>query len=212
MTRRGECAEIIMRSHVMAVIRLSAAPTTLGAAQALITGGMPVIEFSLSGAAALDGLREFRHSQRALVGAGTVRSIGDAEVAVEEGAQFLVGPTFDASLNRWAKAEDILYIPGAFSPLEIDAAARAGAELVKVFPARTLGPQYVRDLLAPMPDLRLVPTGGVDQRNAREFLMAGAVAVAIGTSLVNEKSVADPEDLTAATGRLLGALKEALTD
>jgi len=112
-----------------------------------------------------------------------VRGVADAEAAVAAGASFLVSPHLAFEVTEWAHEHDVLHVPGAFTPTELAAALDAGAELVKLFPAGRPGPGYVRDLLAPFPSARLVPTGGVDEGNAREFLDAGAVAVAVGGAL-----------------------------
>jgi 2-dehydro-3-deoxyphosphogluconate aldolase/(4S)-4-hydroxy-2-oxoglutarate aldolase len=111
--------------------------------------------------------------------------------AAEAGAQFIVSPILKSEIIAACQQLELVCIPGAFTPTEIFAAMELGADLVKVFPARSLGATYIRDLVAPLPQLRLVPTGGVDLDNLNEFLSAGAVAVAIGSQLVDKNLIAE---------------------
>ena len=201
MTTRHEAAAQIQSSRLLAIVRLDSAEASITACRTLGTAGINVMEISLSGVGALDAIKASR-STGALVGAGTVRTLSDAISAVEVGAQFLVSPAFDERISEWAQTHDILYVPGAFSPSEVDIASRAGALLIKLFPARALGPAHVRDLLGPFPEIKLVPTGGVDRSNAREYLEAGAAAVAVGGSLVAPAAVADPRVLRSAAEQL----------
>jgi 2-dehydro-3-deoxyphosphogluconate aldolase/(4S)-4-hydroxy-2-oxoglutarate aldolase len=124
-----------------------------------------------------------------LVGAGTVLDAGTATDVIAAGADFVVSPITDRETIRACRDADVFVAPGAFTPTEIVAAWNAGASIVKVFPATSLGPQFVRDMRGPLPHIRLMPTGGVTLENAREFLAAGAAAVGIGTALVDAKSV-----------------------
>jgi 2-dehydro-3-deoxyphosphogluconate aldolase/(4S)-4-hydroxy-2-oxoglutarate aldolase len=124
------------------------------------------------------------------IGAGTVLSIEDAGLALDAGATFLVMPTTDPELVRWAAERGIPALPGAATPTEILAAWRAGAAAVKLFPASALGPSFVRECLGPFPDIPLVPTGGVTAETAGSFIAAGAVAVGLGSWLVGD-GVAD---------------------
>jgi 2-dehydro-3-deoxyphosphogluconate aldolase/(4S)-4-hydroxy-2-oxoglutarate aldolase len=182
MSAAAAIAETIERERLVAIIRIDGAAEAGRAARALAAGGVRVLEFSLSGRGALDALEQARDLD-AVVGAGTVLDTRHAEAAVARGAQYLVAPGFDAELLAWAQAADVLHIPGALTPTEVLGADRAGARLVKLFPAGRLGPGYVADLLAPAPHLRLVPTGGVDDGNVVQFLDAGAAAVAVGSAL-----------------------------
>lgn len=134
------------------------------------------------------------------VGAGTVVSVGQAGQAVDAGAEFLVSPHLDPELLEWAVAHDIPLIPGALTPTEIVAARRHDPPAVKVFPAHVGGPQYLRSLLAPYPDLQLIPTGGVNGDNAAEYLAAGAAAVGVGGWLTG---LADLDVVTERAGQLM---------
>lgn len=187
----------IETERVVAIIRTGAAGRAADAVHALVEGGLGTVEISLAGAGALEAiaLAATAHPD-ALVGAGTVRGIDDAERAVSAGAAFLISPHLDRELVAWAARHDVLHVPGAFTPTEVCAALDAGARLVKLFPAARLGPRYVTDLLAPFPEARLVPTGGVGPADAGDYLAAGAAAVAIGGSLVNEDTMADLDRLS----------------
>ena len=147
--------------------------------------GVTVIEFSLSGAAALPALRSSaeRYGPRLTLGTGTVLHPRDVEASVAAGATFLVAPNVDAAVCEEAGRAGVLHVPGALTPTEVARAMSLGAPIVKLFPAARMGPSYVRDLLGPFPDVRLLATGGVTAANAPEFLSAGCVAVAAGGAL-----------------------------
>ncbi|MBS1862177.1 MAG: bifunctional 4-hydroxy-2-oxoglutarate aldolase/2-dehydro-3-deoxy-phosphogluconate aldolase [Actinobacteria bacterium] len=178
-------AAAIERSRLIAILRSESADEGLRAAAALVAGGVEALEFSLASPAALAALQMAvaELGSVASLGAGTVLTSDAARAAVEAGAEFLVSPNVDPSVGAAALELDVLHLPGALTPTEVAAALTGGAPLVKLFPAVRLGPGYVRDLLAPFPDLKLVPTGGIDAGNAAAFLSAGAAAVAVGGAL-----------------------------
>lgn len=188
--------ESIEHQRLVAIVRLSEAGRAAGAARAVAEGGLRVVEVSLTTPDALEAIEEV--AQEAIVGAGTVRDVADAERAAAAGADFLLSPHLALDVQAWAQAHDVLAIPGAMTPTDVAAALDAGAPLVKLFPAGGLGPGYVRDLRGPFPGVRLIPTGGVDLADADDFLAAGAAAVALGGALVNDASARD-----------LGRLREA---
>jgi 2-dehydro-3-deoxyphosphogluconate aldolase / (4S)-4-hydroxy-2-oxoglutarate aldolase len=194
----------IEAERLVAIVRLDDAAAAARAARAAVDGGVRVLEFSLASAASLTALAEVAGdlADDAVIGAGTVLSVGDAERALAAGARFLISPGLAPDVAAWARAHDVLHIPGAFTPTEVIAAHSGGAPLVKLFPANRLGPAYVSDLLGPLPSLRLLPTGGIDDANAAAFLEAGAAAVAIGSALVNPVSASDLEALTSAARRV----------
>jgi 2-dehydro-3-deoxyphosphogluconate aldolase / (4S)-4-hydroxy-2-oxoglutarate aldolase len=202
MTAR-EAAAAVEAERLVAIIRLDDAGLAVAAARAAVAGGVRVLELSLASAASAAALGDVAAElgERALVGAGTVLSVADAEQALGAGARFLISPGLAPDVAAWARERDVLHIPGAFTPTEVIAAHSSGATLVKLFPAGRLGPAYVSDLLGPLPSLRLVPTGGVDAGNAPAFLAAGAAAVAVGSALVNPGSASDPPMLTSAAQR-----------
>jgi 2-dehydro-3-deoxyphosphogluconate aldolase/(4S)-4-hydroxy-2-oxoglutarate aldolase len=184
--------DMIARTRLMAIVRLEYYDRALEVAQALLAGGIPVIEFTLTGRGAAEAIATTRAAlgDRALVGAGTVLHPGAVADVVSAGAQFVVTPVLRHTVIEACLARNVPIICGAFSPSEILEADEAGAAMVKVFPAREMGPQYVRDILAPLPHLRLVPTGGINLQNAGAYLQAGAVAVGIGGNLISEQAVA----------------------
>lgn len=182
----------IMDGRVIPVARgldSRSAQVMVGALQA---GGIDVIEITVEGAGGLEAIASVSTGDT-LVGAGTVVTTSAAARAVDSGASFLVTPHFDEELLAWATARAVPLIPGAFTPTEIAAAWAHRPPAVKLFPASLGGPEYVRSLLAPYPDLVLIPTGGVDADNAAAFLSAGATAVGVGSWLTGPT---DPSVIT----------------
>lgn len=197
----SETAATIERTKLVAIIRLQSEQRSAAAIEALVGAGVEVIEFSLATEAALPALRAAieRFGADATIGAGTVLTPEQAVRAHEAGARFLVAPNLDRAVVEQAASLGILHIPGAMTPTEVAAASAMGASLIKLFPGSALGPKYVRELLAPMPNLRLVPTGGLDESNVRSFLDAGAVAVGMAGALIG--GAADAGALTARARR-----------
>jgi len=181
----------ILQTKVVAVIRVKDAARLADVAAALGRGGIKALEITMTVPGAVEIIREMARSKApgTLVGAGTVLDAGTATDVIAAGADFVVSPVCDMETIRACRDGGVLVAPGAFTPTEIVAAWRAGADIVKVFPATSLGPQFFRDLRGPLPQVRLMPTGGVTVENAREFLAAGAAAVGIGTALVDTKDV-----------------------
>jgi 2-dehydro-3-deoxyphosphogluconate aldolase/(4S)-4-hydroxy-2-oxoglutarate aldolase len=183
--------QTILTSRVIGIIRMKEYTRAAETARALAAGGIRALEYTLSGSGALAAISEARAAVEPgiAVGAGTVLSVQDVEEARAAGAEFIVTPVLDVEVIKACNRLGLPIACGALSPTELYSAARAGADLIKLFPARLGGVQYMRDVLAPLPWLKLVPTGGVSAENARSYLEAGAVAVAIGGNLVPEKLV-----------------------
>ena len=181
----------ILQTKVVAVIRMKDAARLADVAAALGRGGVKALEITMTVPGAVEIIRAMARTKApgTLIGAGTVLDAGTATDVIAAGADFVVSPTSDMETIRACRDAGVLVAPGAFTPTEIVAAWRAGADIVKVFPATSLGPQFFRDLRGPLPQVRLMPTGGVTVENAREFLAAGAAAVGIGTALVDAKAV-----------------------
>lgn len=158
----------------------------LNRAHALIEGGIPTLEFTIEQPHALPAISELRRSagDQVWVGAGTVRDLPSARRAVEAGAQFLVSPAFTDEVAQFASENHVPYLPGVLTPIEVEAAARAGCDLVKLFPARPLGPGYLKAIAAPLTGIDFLPTGGIGIEDAPDFIAAGAFAVGLGGSLV----------------------------
>jgi 2-dehydro-3-deoxyphosphogluconate aldolase/(4S)-4-hydroxy-2-oxoglutarate aldolase len=171
---------------VVAVIRAPSKEVLIDIASALLDGGVPAIEVTMSTPKAIAGIEALadKLGDRAVVGVGTCLDAATARDAIAAGAQFVVSPAFDAEVVATTRRYGKISIPGAYTPTEILRAWTAGADVVKVFPATTLGPGYFKDILAPLPQLKLTPTGGVDIKTTPEWIKAGAVFVGAGTALV----------------------------
>jgi len=189
---RAEIIERIKRSGLIAILRHTEAKRAIETAEALRSAGVEVVEVTMNTAGALDMLRALReHFGTSLaIGAGTVLSTEAAAQAVEAGARLIVSPHFDEQIVHFAVERELAVVPGAFTPTEIFRAWMAGASFVKVFPAGPVGPRYLRDVLAPLSQIPLIPTGGVNLDNAAEFIKAGAAALGLGSALVDPKLVA----------------------
>lgn len=186
------------RSGVIAILRFRHQAPLLDIASALAEGGVRALEVTRDSPGGLDAIQGIRAAlgSSVLVGVGTVRSAADVHEAVGAGAQFLVSPACDASLLAAVRHSDVPLVAGALTPSEIVAADSGGAAMVKVFPVASLGgPAYVRALRGPLPDVPLVPTGGVTLDTVRAYADAGAMAVAAGSQLVGGDG---PEALTSA--------------
>ena len=183
----GVFAEWLEEDRLIGIIRTSSADDAVAAAHDLVDGGVRLMEFSLSGGGALSAIEQSAgaHASRVLIGAGTVLSVKQASEALKAGAGFLVSPTLVPEVVKWAAERDVPAIPGAMTPSEIWDAHTAGAAFIKVFPAGSLGPSYIRALLNPFPHLRLVPTGGVTLSDAHDYIRAGATAVAVAGALTH---------------------------
>lgn len=192
MTRPAETLARIEATGVVAVVRL-ATPVPAFVAAALGAGGIAAVEITLTTPGAMDtiGAMAAERDSQVIIGAGTVLAAADALTAIRVGAAFIVSPVFDPDIIRICREHDTLVMPGAFTPSEIHRAWRDGAHLVKVFPSSAAGPAYFRELLAPMPFLKLVPSGGVTLANAAEWIGAGAAAISVGGALVDAVAVRD---------------------
>jgi len=191
MSDRSATVERLCAKGLIAVVRADSSEQLLSVARALVNGGADCIEITMTTPNALETIRRCREAlgDSALVGVGSVLTPSVASEAIEAGAQFVVSPIFNAEIVRAAHDAGLPGIPGAFSPTEIVAATDAGADMVKVFPATRLGPQFFKDVLAPMPHLKLTPTGGVNLETAGEFIRAGAVTLGVGSALVPKQAV-----------------------
>jgi 2-dehydro-3-deoxyphosphogluconate aldolase / (4S)-4-hydroxy-2-oxoglutarate aldolase len=183
----------VLDCGIVAVVRSPDAQQLVEVARALADGGVTVIEITMSVPSALDVLREVRHAlgERILLGAGTVLDPETARAVLLAGAEYVVAPTVNLDVIRLCQRYDKLVMPGAFTPTEILAAWEAGADIVKVFPADVVGPAFFKALRGPLPQIRLMPTGGVDLNTAADFLKAGACCLGIGGHLVEPRAVAE---------------------
>lgn len=181
----------VIRSGIVAVIRAPSGDRLVDVAEALLAGGIDVMEVTFTVPGALRVLERVAEKlgDRALLGAGTVLDTETARAAMLAGAEFIVAPTTDLEVIRLCQRYDKLVMPGALTPTEVLAAWEAGADIVKVFPSDVTGPKYLKALHGPLPQVRLMPTGGVNLDTAADFLRAGACALGIGGSLVERKAV-----------------------
>jgi|SRR5436190_2284383 len=183
----------MLASGVVAVIRAQSIDQLLPLATALLEGGVPSIEVTMSTPKAVAGIERLADQlgDRAIVGVGTVLDAPTARDAIAAGAQFVVSPVLDRDVIATTRRYGKISIPGAFTPTEILAAWTAGADVVKVFPSTSLGPTYFKDILAPLPQVRLTPTGGVDLSNAGAWIKAGAACLGVGSSLVTKEALSN---------------------
>ena len=189
---RAATVSAVEAAGVVAVIRLREAGALRAVVDALAEGGIRALEVTMSvpGAIGLIAQSAPTLPPEVLLGAGTVLDAQTARAAVEAGARYVVSPVFRPEVVSACHELGAAAIPGCFSPTEILTAWESGADVVKVFPATALGPGYFRDLRGPLPQLKLMPTGGVSLANAGEWIRAGAVAVGVGTALVDPALVA----------------------
>ncbi len=185
----------ILEEGVVPVIRVSSAEEAFEVSRAIREGGVSVIEVAMTTPGAMEAIREVsRQFPGALLGAGTVLDPETARAALLHGARFLVSPSLNTDVIKMSSRYGAVSIPGALTPTEILAAWEAGADLVKVFPiAQVGGPDYIRAIRGPFPQVPLVPTGGVNLQNAGELIRAGAEAIGVGGELVDRKAVARKE-------------------
>ena len=191
---RDDALTLIRRTGVIAIMRAQASEQLLAAAEAVHAGGVQAIEVTFTTPGALDVIRQAVATFRAagasgsgmLFGAGTVLDPESARAAILAGAQFIVCPTLNLATIALCKRYGIPVLPGAFTPTEILTAWEAGADLVKVFPASVGGPGYIKAVRAPLPNIPLVPTGGVDLNNLAAFVAAGVSAIGVGGNLAGK--------------------------
>jgi 2-dehydro-3-deoxyphosphogluconate aldolase/(4S)-4-hydroxy-2-oxoglutarate aldolase len=204
---RQETVERIERIGLVPVVRAPSAALARRAAHAVFAGGIDVLEITMTVPDALEVLRQLAADlgDRVVLGAGTVLDAETARACVAAGAAFIVAPGFDPETVRAARALDTPVMPGALSPTEVMAAWKAGADMVKVFPCSAVGgAEYVRALKAPLPLVKLLPTGGVDRHTASDYIRAGASALGIGTALVDVKVLqAQGDEVVSARAREL---------
>ncbi len=189
-SRRKRVAEAIERERVSAIIRTNDQSLAADAMQAAVEGGFRMVEFTLTTPGALELVADFTRRSGLLVGAGTVMSPDLAREAVAAGASFLVSPICDPKVVAEAAALDVVSIPGAYTPTEMETAYRCGADFVKVFPAPAGGVGFIEAVRGPLPHLRLFPTAGVTPDNFIDFLKAGCAGVGFVRTLFDADDLA----------------------
>ena len=180
----------IIACGVVAVLRADSSKELIDVSQALRDGGVVALEMTMTTPGALKVIEDAAAKMKdSIIGAGSVLDPETARAAILAGAEFIVGPTFHPGVVEMAKRYGKLVMPGAFAPTEILTAWQAGADLVKVFPASVGGPAYFKDVKGPLPQVRLMPTGGVDLTTAGNFIRAGACALGAGSAMIDKKAV-----------------------
>jgi 2-dehydro-3-deoxyphosphogluconate aldolase/(4S)-4-hydroxy-2-oxoglutarate aldolase len=189
----NENLQRVLDSGIVAILRAPSSEQLINVARALFEGGIDVIEVTLTVPDALEVLAAVKKEMgsRVLLGAGTVLDPETARAALLAGAEFIVAPVVNLDVIRLCKRYDKPVMPGAFTPTEILTAWEAGADLIKVFPSDSVGPGYIKALRGPFPQIRLMPTGGVNLQTLPDFVKAGACAVGVGSSLVEPQAVRD---------------------
>jgi 2-dehydro-3-deoxyphosphogluconate aldolase/(4S)-4-hydroxy-2-oxoglutarate aldolase len=192
MTKEDQLRRVL-DSGIVAVVRSHDSDHLIEVCRALADGGVTVVEITMTVPDALHVVGRVRAAlgDRILLGAGTILDPETARAALLAGAEYVVAPNLNLEVIRVCRRYSKLVMPGAFTPTEILTAWEAGADVVKVFPADVLGPAFFKAVRAPLPQVRLMPTGGVDLKTAAEFLRAGACCLGIGSQLVEPKAVAE---------------------
>ncbi len=184
-TRLQGTLEAVLADGIFLAVRLTESAPLLDVCRAAARGGLPLLEITLTTPGALDAVAELARDPNLLVGGGTVLEPEQARAVARAGGRFALSPVFDPAVLAEARSLGLLYVPGAATPAEILAAHRAGAPLVKVFPAGPLGgPEFLRLVRGPLPDIPLVPTSGPTSENLAEYLAAGAVAIGVGREVL----------------------------
>jgi 2-dehydro-3-deoxyphosphogluconate aldolase/(4S)-4-hydroxy-2-oxoglutarate aldolase len=196
-------AQILERVGLIPVLRARNAGQAHAVVQAMLAGGVTVVEVTMTVPGALDVLRELKeeYGAKLLLGSGTVTTADQAQATIDAGAEFVVSPSLHPAVIATTKRNNKLSVPGALTPTEIITAWDEGADYVKIFPCSAMGgASYLKSILAPFPHLRLIPTGGVTQQTAESFLRAGAKALGVGADLVNLAAIDNgtPELITQA--------------
>jgi 2-dehydro-3-deoxyphosphogluconate aldolase/(4S)-4-hydroxy-2-oxoglutarate aldolase len=193
---------LIEDTGVIAIMRANSSDQLLAAADALKAGGVGAIEVTMTTPGALDVIRQAtsKYGADVLFGVGSVLDAETARAAILAGAQFVVCPTLDLATIALCKRYSVPVVPGAFSPTEVLTAWQAGADMVKLFPASIGGPALLKAIKAPLPQVKLVPVGGVNLATTADFIRAGAEVVGVGGALVNQ-GLLDAEDFATITER-----------
>lgn len=210
MTSHSAVLARILSRKLIAVIRLADRTHAVDIISAIVEGGIPIVEITLTTPGAIDLIGQLSGRNDLIVGAGTVLGPDEARAAFEAGATFFASPIFDREVMAVAQQFDRVSMPGAYTPTEIVHAHRAGADLVKIFPMPNEGARMIRTLRGPLPKIPIAPSGGVDANNARHFLEAGAAALNIGSWLTHDAdgTIAPVELIRQRAEELVGVVEE----
>jgi 2-dehydro-3-deoxyphosphogluconate aldolase / (4S)-4-hydroxy-2-oxoglutarate aldolase len=189
---RQEVADRIREVGIVPVVRASSAKQARHAAEAVCAGGIPIVEITMTVPGAVEVIAELAKSMgsEVMIGAGTVLDAETARRCIDAGAEFIVSPGFDLETVKFAHHAGKLMMAGALTPTEVIAAWKAGSDFVKIFPCGTVGgAKYIKALKAPLPQVPMIPTGGVNLDTAADFILAGAAALGIGGELVSASAL-----------------------
>jgi 2-dehydro-3-deoxyphosphogluconate aldolase/(4S)-4-hydroxy-2-oxoglutarate aldolase len=188
---KEEVLKKITESGVVVVIRMKDTQRLQKVIEAVRKGGVKAIEITMTVPNAVEVIRAMAASKPddVVLGAGTVTDVETAKAVIDAGAQFIVGPILNLEIIKLCRERGIACMPGCYTPTEIFTAWQAGADVVKVFPATSLGPKYLKDIAGPFPQIKMMPTGGVSVDNVGEWIAAGAVAAGIGNDLLDKKAI-----------------------
>jgi 2-dehydro-3-deoxyphosphogluconate aldolase/(4S)-4-hydroxy-2-oxoglutarate aldolase len=213
MNDRQSVVADLLATGVIAVIRADSGEQLVNVCRALAEGGVRACEITMTTPGALESIAAAGRSlgEEVLIGAGSVLDACTARAAILAGARFIFSPTLNIETIEMAHRYDCVAVPGALTPTEVLTAWSAGADVVKIFPANHFGPQYLRDIHAPLPQVKLTPTGGVDLNTAADWIKAGAVALGVGSSLVRKDLLAsgDWDELSALAKKYVDIVAEA---
>jgi len=209
---KSETIARIISGGVIPVIRASSQEEALAVIEAIVAGGLTTLEITMTVPGAVELMAKLSEREELLIGAGSVLDPETASECIAAGAKFIVSPATNFDTILYCNETEIVVMPGALTPTEIVNAWDAGADFVKVFPADSMGgAKYLRAVKAPLPDIKLIPTGGVSQATAADFIRAGAAAVGVGADLVDLKAVREGRagDITDAARKYLEIVKGA---
>jgi 2-dehydro-3-deoxyphosphogluconate aldolase/(4S)-4-hydroxy-2-oxoglutarate aldolase len=213
MRSKSEIISQLTNPGVVAIVRTQSSEAVQPVVEALMAGGLNAIEITMSVPGAIEIIRQTRKhfGEHILLGAGTVLDTKTCGAVIEAGAEYVVTPIARTELVATAHAGDKPIMLGAYTATEAQTAYEAGADFIKIFPADTLGPNYIKALKAPLPHLRIVPTGGVTPQNVGEWIRAGAAAVGVGSALVSAQIVKDKNwaELTRLAALMVKGAREA---
>ena len=181
--------EQIKKSKVIAVVRENSVERVLKIVNAIKQGGVNIIEITFAMADPIGVIKRLSSQKDILLGAGTVLGLKQAEEAVQNGAKFIVSPCTVKDVLKFCLNNNILCMPGIFTPTEAFNAISAGAKILKLFPGSAVGPEYIKALKGPFPDIEIIPTGGVSLSNVKDWFKAGAIAVGMGSNLIPKEAV-----------------------
>ena len=210
MQSHNQVLQRLISGKIIAIVRLDSGDDLIQVAEALKAGGIEAIEFTVPTPNSLEMIKQAsaHFGEEVIMGAGTVLDPETARAAILSGAQFIVTPTLNLETIELCRRYGKPVVPGGLTPTEILTAWQAGADMVKVFPASVGGPAYIKSVLAPLPQVRLAPTGGVSAENAAAYMQAGAAGLGVGGKLVDKTAVANKDwgVITAEAQRLVAAV------